>query len=184
MYLLGIAGKARSGKDLAARYFRDQHKFNHIAFADPLKRMASMLTQEPEHTFHHDVLKEQEVPWLGMTRRRVLQILGNDAIKPYFGPDIWARVMEQRLLGPLKSYNSIVISDVRFNEEAEMIHRLGGHVLQLQRDAAGLSGDAGAHSSEAGVSEDLIDFHIDNNGTVGELCHELDKIAAYVRGGK
>ena len=40
MKLLGICGKAGSGKDTAAAYLIEKHGFVKLAFADPLKRFA------------------------------------------------------------------------------------------------------------------------------------------------
>lgn len=186
MYLLGITGKARAGKDTAALYFLRHHGYCRAAFAEPLKDMAAALTMDPLGYFHHDEFKEQEVPWLGMTRRRVMQIIGNDALKPHFGNDIWSRHMEQRLDGELAEEHGVVISDVRFDAEAQMITRRGGFILEIRRDGAALTGDAAAHASEQGINPDIIDFSVDNDGTLGELHAELRKIATFVQacGGK
>lgn len=181
MYLLGITGRARAGKDTAAHYFLKHHGYTRAAFADPLKDMAAALTMEPLQNFHDDVLKEQEVPWLGLTRRRIMQLIGNDAMKPHFGNDLWSRHMQARLDSNLASATGVVISDVRFDHEAQTILDRGGYILQVCRAGSGLSGAAAAHSSEAGINPNLVDFTVDNDGSIGELNAELEKIARFIQ---
>lgn len=180
MYLLGITGKARAGKDTAALFFRDMHGFRRAAFAEPLKEMAATLTTDPLGYFHDDETKEQVVPWLGLTRRRIMQLIGNEAMKPHFGEEVWSRHMEMRLRGELADEH-IVITDVRFDHEARMIARRGGYILEIRRQGAGLSGEAASHASENGINPDLIDFSVDNDGSIGELNAELEKIARFIQ---
>lgn len=58
-----------------------------------------------------------------------------------------------------------LITDVRFDNEAERIKELGGEVWKVIRDGAG----AGNHASEQELPGELIDLIIDNNGSLGDL---------------
>jgi hypothetical protein len=60
----------------------------------------------------------------------------------------------------------IVIPDVRFDNEAELIWQSGGVVIKLQRDAAA---PVNEHVSEAGVSDDFVHSYVANNGDIGQL---------------
>lgn len=61
-----------------------------------------------------------------------------------------------------------VIPDVRFPNEADRIHELGGEVWLVDaEERVGSNGDA--HSSEAGLPSEMIDRVIDNNGTFDQL---------------
>jgi dephospho-CoA kinase len=58
MKLIGITGKARSGKDTIARHLWAQHAFTRIAFADPLKLAAqSIFGLTHDQTWNDDLKK-------------------------------------------------------------------------------------------------------------------------------
>jgi len=180
MNLIGITGRARSGKDTAASFLQQEFGYTPVAFATPMKKMAAVLTDEHVQAMNHDALKEGEVEWLGMTRRRIMQLLGNDAMKPVFGDDIWVRHLMHRLDTWYKNEKSVIVTDIRFDHEAHAIMDRGGFILRMHRDVGGLNGEAADHASERGIDPDLVDFDIDNNGTIGELKVELRKIAEFV----
>lgn len=70
-----------------------------------------------------------------------------------------------------------IIPDVRFPNEADRIHELGGEVWLVDAEKrVGHNGDG--HSSEAGLPAEKIDRVIDNNGTFEEL--ELNVFEAMV----
>ena len=174
MKLIGITGKARSGKDSAARYLWTQYGFTRIALADPLKAAAQAMFGLSDRQAWDDELKEVEIPFWGMTPRRMLQLLGTDASKPIFGNDIWVKrwLITYDLLNDT---DDIVVPDVRVDIEADAIRSRGGIIIEVRRDVAGLPGAAGAHVSEGGLSAPA-DFVIHNNGTLEELYAALDTI--------
>ena len=63
------------------------------------------------------------------TPRQALQLMGTEAGRNVFHEDIWILSMEKRL-DPNKNY---VITDTRFPNEVEMIHRMGGKVFRISR---------------------------------------------------
>lgn len=178
MHLIGITGRARSGKDTAARILRDLHGYRPAAFAEPLKKMAAILCDEAEALFHDDETKEATCHLHGKTRRHILQLLGTECVKPYFGEGVWIRHMFRRINTGMYG-TRVVITDVRFEPEADAIIAAGGVILKMHRHG-GLTGEEAAHSSEAGIDPDKVDFNIFNNGSVGELGHELEKIARFM----
>lgn len=178
-YLIGITGRARSGKDTAANILVKWHDYSQTAFAEPLKRMAAILCNEPESLFHDDAAKESVCRLHGKTRRQILQLLGTECVKPYFGEGVWVRHLFDRLDKGLYGQR-VVITDVRFDAEADAILEAGGYILEIRRSATGLTGDAAAHRSEAGISPDKVDFTIINDGTISDLAAELAKVAAFV----
>ena len=173
--LIGIAGKAGAGKDTAADYLCTMWGFTKISFADPLKKAAEHMFGLKRDYFHDRSLKEQVVKIWGMSPRRMLQILGNDATKPFFGEDLWLK----RFLityQPIAMSEDVVVPDVRFNLEAEAIRAQGGTILHLTRNTGGLSGDAAAHASESGVMKVSGDMLISNESSVEDLYAGLDML--------
>ncbi len=56
--VIGLSGFKRSGKDMVAKYLREYRGFGRIAFADPLKEMASEEYNVPLSFFYDDDKKE------------------------------------------------------------------------------------------------------------------------------
>lgn len=167
MKLIGLSGKARSGKDTVANILGAHFGFTRLAFADPVKLAAQQIFGLSHAQTWDDTLKNEVVPYWDMTPRQMFQKLGTDATHPIFGQDVW---MKRWFLGydMIKDTNDIVVTDARFDLEARGIQNLGGKIIVIRRDVAGLDGDEGAHASENGLTIDP-DYVIDNNGTLEEL---------------
>ena len=177
--LIGVHGKARSGKDTVARILVDEHGFVRTAFADPLKAASAVLFGWPVDLAFSDEIKGYKSPLWDITGRTAFQRLG-DAMKIGFGTDFWIKRWACEY-ARLKDKHSIVVADVRTNAEADMIRGLGGVILHLERRGAGLTGLEGMHSSEAGITFNRsTDLRIENNGTLSELEDEINRIVAFI----
>ena len=66
---------------------------------------------------------------------------------------------------------TVVITDVRFSNEAFWIHNRGGVVINIVRDQDDIKENK--HSSEGGLKPDDIDLTIYNNGTIEDMCNEV-----------
>jgi len=180
--LIGITGKARSGKDSAARHLFERYAFTRVAFADPLKLAAqSAFGLTMEQTFL-DAYKDQRNEYWGMTHREIFQKMGV-GLRDLFGPEIWIKrwFLPYRLLAKT---DDIVVPDVRFDDEADVIRSLGGTIVHLARPnlISPLSSCAQAHVSEDGITTRDTDALIINNGTLDELLEEVDKLIIKLRG--
>lgn len=180
--LIGITGRARAGKDTLAQIFVQQG-LRQVAFADPIKAIASIVSGEPISNFYADDLKELHSAALGMTRRRAMQLIGTDMFREAFGPDVWSRCRMAQWEAAGKP--ATAVSDVRYDNEAQAIRSAGGIVVRIVRpDNVGLTGEVALHSSERGVSDDLVDIEIVNDGTIGELKHEALKVLTLLESGR
>lgn len=173
--LIGITGRARAGKDTFAKALQARG-YKLEAFADRLKVITATLAHEPLANFYDDALKEQVSPALGMSRRRAMQIIGTDMMINTFGPDIWVTpLINQFLRNPVNT----AITDVRMPNEAAAVRAAGGIVVRIIRPGnVGLTGEAAAHSSEAGVPDDLVDIDVINLGSISDLHAEANKLLA------
>ena len=68
---------------------------------------------------------------------------------------------------------NIVISDVRFDNEARAIREMGGFVIEIIRP--GIK-SVKAHSSEGGIDRKLIDKYVANSGTIDNLHERIRSI--------
>src|SRR5574340_857094 len=173
--LLAFAGKAGSGKDTAADYLGSEYGFMKIAFADPLRLAAHHIFGVDHHYFTDRKLKEEAHPDWGMSPRRMLQLLGNEAMKPVFGSDVWIKRW-QMTYNIVRDTDDVSVSDVRFDVEADAVRALGGVVIHITRPDAGLKSEAGGHVSESGVTAQAGDIHLVNDGTLADLRDKLDDI--------
>lgn len=161
MSIVGIAGKAHHGKDTLGRTFV-RNGYTRLAFADALKDACKIIFGFTAAELD-DAKKEEVDPFWGMTRRSILQRVGTDCFRDHFSEDIWVKVVERKIRDMLsKDPNArIVITDVRFQNEADMIRRLGGVVLKVVRYTNAHKKTASQHASE---TQDIVcDRVIDNN---------------------
>lgn len=182
--ILGIMGKKRSGKDTFAARLVAEHGFTRIGFADALKDVALELDpivdvielgreRGVEEVRLSDVLGP-ELDWEVAKElpevRRILQALGV-AVRNHVGEDVWVRAAMAKadaVPGP------VVITDVRFPNEADFIRHSGGQLVRITRH--GLEA-ADEHISETALDGRAADFLVTNNGTVGALHSKADVVA-------
>ena len=76
--IIGVNGRARSGKDTIAKVMIDKFGFQKISFADPLKNICSDAFEIPLNYFHDDNLKDSpfEVPVL-VTEQHLERLVTN-----------------------------------------------------------------------------------------------------------
>ena len=201
MKIIGITGLMGSGKGTVADYLIDDHGFKKMSFADALKDAVAVMFGWPRHMLEGDT--DESRAWReqvdefwserlerpGFTPRLALQLMGTEAGRQVFGNDIWVAGIEQRILGEKEYYDTwhreqsqgmpdtpprgIVIPDVRFFNEIQMIKRLGGTMVRVERgdrpeywDAAGflncVHNDLAQKDPESSEEEDkLFDEHYD-----------------------
>lgn len=178
--LIGLTGRARSGKSTAAEHLVGTYLLEHYAFADPLRDGLMAIFNLDPTDFEGD-RKEQPLAWLGRSPRQLMQSMGTEWARNTVHPDVWVKLGEQNLDYMNKALGAVlgfVISDVRFENEAELIRRRGGTVIHISRlDAQAVN----PHISEAGVAVSQADLILRNNGTVDEFLHSLDAAFLMIR---
>ena len=166
-HLIGITGKAGSGKDTVAHILHTRRGYHCMALAAPLRAgLMAMLGLDGSH-FEHPK-KEQLLPIIDKSPRQLLQLLGTEWGRHLIHPELWTMLATRRI-ADIRALNpgvNIIISDVRFDNEAHMIRQLGGEVWHISRAGAGTPH---AHISESGIVFDEADRIIQNNGTIIDL---------------
>lgn len=173
--LIGLCGQAGAGKNTVAELLTDSDRgpFAQIAFADPLYECVSTITGLTVAKLKDRAVKEEVIAWLGKSPRQLLQTLGTEWGRGTVHPEIWIRIAMERAANHM-THNSVVITDVRFDNEAQAVIEAGGEVWKVTRSGwRCLAADAAAHQSEAGVSDHLIARTIDNSGSLDDLRAEL-----------
>lgn len=167
--LIGLTGPARSGKDTTAEILVREAGFVRIAFADPLRDFVRrLLGYTPE-----DLETRKEDPTeFGPSPREMMQTLGTEWGRETISPELWLRVARREIEANLAAGRSVVLSDVRFPNEADLVQELGGELWRILRR----TGDrirVRDHKSEGGVSIMLCDVVLANNGTIEDLTRAV-----------
>lgn len=158
---VGFTGPARSGKNLAAQYLNVLlPHYQCAAFADALKAMLKVglgLTEPQVNGYHKEILDDE----ICATPRYLMQTLGTEWGRECVSKDLWVRAFLKKFRG-----QDVIITDVRFNNEADMIRGQGGQIIHL-RGRGGLYDNS--HTSEAGISLTGSDVVIENTGDNQDL---------------
>jgi hypothetical protein len=185
--IVGLVGKKSAGKDTVGAILVERHGFVRVSFADALKRSAAALFDVPVETW--DALKNRddavvilavyEGVHARMTVREFLQRYGTEAHREVFGGTFWTDVVEDKFRqnhttqgrsepGKLER---IVVTDVRFEEEAALVRKYGGMIVRVVRPSVEV-GDT--HASETVQESIIADFELWNGGTLDDLRSTID----------
>jgi hypothetical protein len=171
MKILGLTGLPRSGKDSIADYLcaiSNGHGYIRRSFAHPLKQAAAILLGREmwEMEGRHGFDREAILPEWGFNTRWFLQVFGTECLRNQVAQDFWIKCMRNSL--PSNPYTKVVITDVRFDNEAALVRELGGTVIEVRRPSVS---SASNHVSDKGVVADSV---ILNTGTLQDLWAAVD----------
>jgi hypothetical protein len=183
--IIGLVGKKRVGKDTAADAIVRElgPSCARVAFADPLKQgVCGILGFESVESMEDKLGKESPITWLGgVSLRTIYQTLGTEWGRKMIHRDMWLILMHQRLKRLAEAgYTTVIITDIRFNNEVEFVRRLKGELIYIRRaEAKELKPwwvRFKPHSSEAGVVPLGGDSVIQNNGSLESFRHEVLRV--------
>lgn len=160
--IIGFTGLAGSGKDTCAHMASKHRLASSHAFVRPLKSAMRELFGLSEAQLYGNQ-KEVVDPRWGKTPRELLQWFGTDVVRNQFDQDFFLKRMKSDLDSAL---DVALVTDVRFDNEAELIRGLGGKIVHIHRPSNERRSD---HVSESGVAKHLVDVVIVNDGTLEEL---------------
>lgn len=161
--VIGIAGKARSGKDTVANFVLAAIGGYRYSFADPIRAMLVHVGVDMRDPYWQ-ARKEEGIPALnGVSPRQMMQTLGTEWGRQLISDDLWIWIAQQRLLhsGP-----GMIIADIRFENEADWVRRMGGLMIHVQRESAV---PVREHVSENGVAIQENDRVLRNDGSLQDL---------------
>lgn len=176
--IVGLIGKKRSGKDTFAGALIDAFSFTRVAFADPVRQAA--LDLDPY--VGRPALPGQLAPQREIRLSDVIDSIGWEAAKDYvpevrrilenFGtnsirkldPDFWVRMAVEKIQA---TDGPVVVTDVRFPNEADKIRELGGYVVRIVRP--GFESAPGAHICETALDGYEADVTFYNDSTIEAL---------------
>lgn len=164
----------------------NKKKWKAISFADPLKKVCSVLLDYPylimlgsgkEERKQRENLKTASYDICGaLSGRQALEYMGTDVFRNNLDDDIWIKLMVNKCKTYLNFGYSVVISDLRFPNEKQMLLQMGGKLMLVYRDLKELEPiDRNLHPSKWMYQTFLNDvsYTIENNGTLDELRKKI-----------
>lgn len=140
--IIGITGSAGSGKDTIGDILvRNLPNWEKVSFAGHLKDVTALLfgfdrKMLAGETPEDREIREQPDPYWSekmgkdFTPRFALQFFGTNLLRNQLHQNIWVDCLEKKIL---ESDKNIVITDVRFPNEIDMIKSIGGEIWRVER---------------------------------------------------
>lgn len=172
MRIIAFNGSYGSGKSTAIEILKDwtqDQQLVLVKFAQPLYDI---------QTFAYDrIVDTYQKPNGFVKDRKLLQWLGTEWGRG-LDENLWVNIWKDTAKGRLAYARTIVVcDDCRFDNEAVAVKSMGGVVVKIQRHdsashAVGGTGIAN-HASESGISNQYVDYIVENNGTLDEFKESL-----------
>ena len=175
MIIIGVGGIAKSGKDTFAAMLKDalvetgvpEHLILDYNFAEPVKHIARyVFNMSDEDVNTQEGKKAISKNGYGLTNREILQKVGTESFRDVFNHNIWVDVAERQIFNLFPANAIVIISDVRFNNEAEWI-LTKGPLIKIERPNMETI-EQSAHASEQGFSA-KPHLTITNDGSLDDL---------------
>lgn len=171
--LVGVVGKARTGKDTLGAYLKGKRFLPHrdlyattAALADGVKAVASKAFDIPLNYFYEHELKDAPFDDEEFSPRQIAQYVGTESFRDVFGEWVWVKRLHTELQSGFNVNDAVVVTDVRFANEVQWICEQDGIVVYLEREDAP---QVSAHSSENIPSLEDCQYMEEQYG--GDLVH-------------
>lgn len=180
--LIGIVGPIGSGKTFTGEYLCNDHGYVQYAIAEPLKAMARVLGFDKVDGTQKEKL--QIHPEWGISTREFLQKFGTEVCRDFLPkvlpdmnlkPSIWLKMFDTYWDS---QPGNVVVSDVRFADEAESIRAKGGLLIRLVR-VDGCFNEEKTHVTESESMKIVCDLEVKNCGTeffIDTLIEKLKRV--------
>jgi len=203
--LTGVVARKGHGKDATGDHLVDKHGFRKAAFAAKVKEVTWLLfpALAPSQLFGTLEEKEARDSYLGVSGRQLLQLVGTEvgrdgnmeALRTYGvgeyrvrnvlreigvvpGPTAWIDALFSPSLLTSAQAAGVVLTDVRFPNEAAAVQKHGGIVIKVVRPGFD-TGEHNDHPSETEVDNCPFDHEVVNDGTLRDLYAKIYELVLW-----
>jgi hypothetical protein len=107
--------------------------------------------------------------------RRLLQHMGQ-TVREY-DEDFWLNILLRKAAGAAKLNMPVVVTDVRYRNEALALRAAGFKLVRITRPGAGSGGVSALHASETALDDFRTDLTITNGGSLKTLNAMIAAVA-------
>lgn len=190
--LIGIKGKMGAGKTASATILKKHYPFLEYAMADPIKEIAKILGFTETELYGTQAQKLEHNAYWDVSAREFLQKFGTDVCRDHLPTKIpqmnklWVKCFE--IFCNKNRSKNIIVSDIRFIDEAAAIKNCGGIIIEICRTPkekdewenidleAGKLHDPTTHASETEMDQIKADYIIKNDQSMEFLKEELLRV--------
>ncbi len=190
--IIGLSGIQGAGKDTVGEILINEYGFAKLSFASALKDTISVLfgwprdllegaTEESRiwrETVNEYWAEKTNIP--DFTPRKALQYIGTDLLRNHLCKDIWACIVESKIIQmtKLNPNINIVITDCRFTNEFAILKKFdSAQIVKVERESLILSNNkTQTHSSEIEWKDYPFDVILPNNGSIEELKDSIKNL--------
>ena len=182
--IIGLIGQKQQGKSTFANHIIKEYGFEEYSFAGSLKEACKIIFCLDDEQMNGSLKETMDERW-GMSPRDMFVEVGTSLFREHLpsinsnfneeiGENIWVKRFEfwYAKWNKENPNKNLVVSDVRFMNEARVIKNLGGTLI-------GIKGKV--HFHEAHITEMLINYcpckiYIENKGTLEEYYENIDDL--------
>lgn len=177
MKIIALYGPQGAGKSEAATAIHSLDRFwVRMSFADPLYEMVSVLVNENARYLD----KSAPIEWLGgKTLRQLLQTLGTEWGRDMVSNEVWLNHLRRRIESAHKQGMHVVVDDMRFQNEYEMLRDMGAEIVRIDRPGHEFRGE---HASERDQPGFIASQVLENHGAVESFWRDAQSLARLVGG--
>ena len=214
MAMIGLVGFIGAGKGTVGEYLK-LDGYHQGSFAGALKDTASTLFGWDRNLLEGDTVESRNFResidgWWSdrfgyeFTPRLALQLLGTEAGRNVFHPDVWIYSLEKRIEG----LKDVVLTDTRFPNEIEFIRSKGGIIIEVTRGKRPEWYETALKQNQYGIDREYelfdeglcmeqlypnihisewswigqkVDYTIYNDGTLDDLISNVRKILTQIK---
>jgi hypothetical protein len=176
--LIAIHGFKQSGKDTLAQLLVTEYGYTRVAFADRVKDAIQIIFGVPRELLYGSDQDKQSlspVRWDELQHierktkdhpdflsvRELMQIFATEICRDKI-PGIWCQYLQ------IPPQQKMVVSDLRFENEADFLRRKKSIFIKVKRPAA----QGSCHASEVGLPDESMDFIIENDGELDDFLNK------------
>ena len=188
---LGLTGEMGHGKSTVALYLCRRYGYGEYSLAKPLKEGVKQLFSFSDEQVYGEEKNQDDERW-GVSPRYILQQIGTELFRNHLqiylpqiseSPDgLWIRNFLRWF--ELHQCGRVVISDCRFIDECDALHRMGMKIYRVVRpmdlrtatERSPPDPSAHAHASEKLQKLLPVDGELSNEGTLEQLYCNVDSL--------